>query len=63
MYAVSYLARFMANPGNTLGGSEACDKVSEGNKGCEVDPWKGQHTYLGGTGLQGPLQDAGLQQC
>ena len=59
-YMVSYLARFMANSGHTLGGSEVCHKVSEGNKRCQVDPWERQHTQLKGTQLPEPLQDAGL---
>ena len=46
---------------HTLGGSEACHKVSKRDKGCKADSWKGWHTYLGGTWLLELLQNAGLQ--
>ena len=43
----------------TLGGSEACHKVSKRNQGCKTDPRKRQHAYLGRTQLPEPSRMQG----
>ena len=62
-YTMSYLARFMVNPGHAHWETVKHVIRSEGNEGCRANPQKGQHNHLGGTGLPEPLWNAGLPQC